>query len=182
MSRIGKQPVLLREGVKATLDGRELVIEKGGRKLSQWIDPAISVAIEGETVVFARASDDVRTRALHGLYRALAQNMVTGLLKGYQKTLKIVGVGYGARPAGKTLELNVGYANPVRVEIPEGLTVEVPDASTIVVKGHDKHRVGQLAADIRRARPPEPYKGKGIRYSDEVVRRKAGKTVGASGS
>ncbi len=182
MSRIGKQPVLLHEGVKAALSGRELQIEKGGRRLCQWIDPAITVTIEGESVVFTRGSDDGRTRALHGLYRALAQNMVTGLLKGYQKTLKIVGVGFGARPAGKSLELNVGFANPVKIEIPEGLTVEVPDATTIVVKGCDKHSVGQLAADIRRARPPEPYKGKGIRYVDEVVRRKAGKTVGAGGS
>lgn len=181
MSRIGKQPVILPDGVSASMNDRDLVIEKGGNKLSQWIDPVIDVAVDGGSVVFSRKDDERRHRALHGLYRALAQNMVVGLTTGYEKKLLIVGVGFGAKLAGNVLELNVGYANTIRVKIPEGVTVELPETTVIVVKGTDKQLVGQIAAEIRGARPPEPYKGKGIRYSDEVVRRKAGKTVGAAG-
>jgi len=163
------------------MNGRDLVIEKGGKKLSQWVDPSIDVAVDAKSVVFTRTTEERRHRAMHGLYRALAQNMVTGLVTGFEKKLQVVGVGFGVRLAGKVLELNVGYANTIKVDIPDGVTVETPDTTTIVVKGADKQVVGQLAAEIRAARPPEPYKGKGIRYSDEVVRRKAGKTVGATG-
>ena len=163
------------------MNGRDLVREKGSHKLSQWIDPSIDVALEDGSVVFSRKSDDSRQRALHGLYRALAQNMVVGLTKGYEKRLLIVGVGFGAKLAGKTLDLNVGYANTIKVEIPDGVTVETPETTTVVVKGFDKQKVGQVAAEIRSSRPPEPYKGKGVRYLDETVKRKAGKTVGAAG-
>lgn len=181
MSRIGKQPVVLPAGISGTLSGRDLVIAKGNTKLTQWIDPAIDVAIQGGAILFTRQADSRRDRALHGLYRALANNMVKGLTGGYEKRLKIEGVGYGAKLAGKEIELTVGFANPVRLKIPAGLTVEVPDATTVVVKGVDKHMVGQFAANLRLVRPPEPYKGKGVRYADEIVKRKAGKTVGAGG-
>ncbi len=179
MSRIGKKPVTLPDGVSAQMTGRELTIGKGNNKLTQWIDPAIDVAVVDGHVTFRRSDDQRRNRALHGLYRALAQNMVEGLTKGYEKRLTIVGVGFGAKLSGQVVELNVGYANNIKVSIPAGVIVEVPEATTIVVKGIDKHAVGQTAANIRRARPPEPYKGKGVRYVDEVVKRKAGKTVGA---
>ncbi len=179
MSRIGKQPVPLVDGVTASMDGRDLTLSKGNAKLTQWIDPAIDVAIDDGAVTFTREGDDRRSRALHGLYRSLANNMVEGLTKGYERRLQIVGVGFGAKLAGKTVELNVGYANTIKVDVPEGVVVELPDPMAIVVKGADKQKVGQTAATLRRARPPEPYKGKGVRYADEVVKRKAGKTVGA---
>lgn len=181
MSRIGKQPVTLSDGVSASMNDRDLVVEKGGVKLSQWIDPRIDVKIEDGSVNFSRQDDDRRNRALHGLYRALTQNMVDGLVKGYERRLQIVGVGFGAKLAGKTVELNVGFANTIVVTVPDGVTVELPDPTSIVVKGPNKQLVGQTAANLRRARPPEPYKGKGVRYADEVVKRKAGKTVGAGG-
>jgi large subunit ribosomal protein L6 len=161
------------------MSGRTLTIEKGNAKLTQWVDPAIDVAIGASEIVFTRQVDTRRERALHGLYRALANNMVTGLTKGYEKRLQIVGVGFGAKLQGKVVDLNVGYATSRRIEIPAGVTVEIPDPTNILIKGADKHAVGQLAARIRLQRPPEPYKGKGIRYFDEVVKRKQGKTVGS---
>ena len=179
MSRIGRQPVPIPDGVSVRMDGRVLEVSKGNTKLRQWIDPRIDVEIVDGEVRFSRRSDDRSGRAMHGLYRALCANMVKGVTEGYQKQLQIVGVGFGAQLKGKTLELNVGFANRVEIAVPDGITVEVPNASTIVVKGADKQLVGQTAAAIRRVRPPEPYKGKGIRYVDEVVKRKAGKTVGA---
>jgi len=182
VSRIGNKPVALPDGVKAAMSGRDLVIEKGSNKLSQWIDPAITVAVEDGAVRFSRGDSDVRSvRSLHGLYRSLAANMVEGVTNGFQKELKIEGVGYGAKLTGQVVELNVGYANTIRVKVPAGVTIEIPDPTKIVVKGLDKQKVGQTAAEIRQARPPEPYKGKGVRYADEVVKRKQGKTVGAAG-
>jgi large subunit ribosomal protein L6 len=172
---------MLVDGVSASMNGRELVLEKGSNKLSQWIDPSIDVALGEGSIVFSRQSDERRYRALHGLYRSLAQNMVIGLTKGFEKKLLIVGVGFGAKLAGQAVDLNVGYANTVRVQIPDGVTVETPDSTTVLVKGYDKQKVGQVAAEIRRSRPPEPYKGKGVRYADEFVKRKSGKTVGAAG-
>ncbi len=171
----------LPDGVSAAMSGCDLVIEKGSNKLSQWIDPAIAVEIADGAITFTRTLDERRERALHGLYRALAQNMVVGLVTGYEKKLLVVGVGFGAKLAGKTPAPPVGFANTIRVQIPDGITVELPETTTIVVKGTDKQMVGQVAAEIRRSRPPEPYKGKGVRYADEVVKRKAGKTVGAAG-
>lgn len=179
MSRIGKQPVPLADGISASMEGREITLTKGNAKLTQWIDPAIDVAIEDGVVTYTRRDNERRNRALHGLYRALTANMVEGLTKGYERRLQIVGVGFGAKLVGKVVELSVGYANTIKVQIPEGVVVELPDNMALVVKGHDKQKVGQTAANLRRARPPEPYKGKGVRYADEVVKRKAGKTVGA---
>lgn len=180
MSRIGKQPVPLSDGVTAEMQGRDLVISKGNDRLTQFIDPAISVAIEDGVVSFTRKDDERRNRALHGLYRSLAANMVEGLTKGYEKRLQIVGVGFGAKLAGQRVDLTVGYSNTIHVDIPNGVTVEIPDPALIVVKGFDKQAVGQMAANLRQARPPEPYKGKGVRYFGEAVKRKAGKTVGAA--
>jgi len=179
VSRIGKQPVPLADGVAASMNGRDLEVSKGKDKLTQWIDPSISVAIEDGRITFDRTADDARQRALHGLYRSLAANMVEGLTKGYERRLQIVGVGYGAKINGKFVDLSVGYANTLKVEIPDGITVEAPGGTALVVRGVDKQKVGQTAATLRAARPPEPYKGKGVRYADEIVKRKAGKTVGA---
>jgi large subunit ribosomal protein L6 len=183
VSRIGRKPVALPAGVKASMSGRDLVVEKGSEKLTQWVDPAIDVKVADGSIEFSRreSTDDQRERALHGLYRALAANMVEGLMSGFKKELRIEGVGFGAKLVGKDIELSLGFANAIRVKVPKGVTVEVPDPTKIVVKGFDKQKVGQTAAEIRQARPPEPYKGKGVRYLDEVVRRKQGKTVGATG-
>lgn len=161
------------------MNGRDLVVEKGSNKLSQWIDPAIDVAIDDAAITFTRDGDERRDRALHGLYRSIASNMVLGLTKGYEIRMRIDGVGFGAALKGKVVELNVGYANKILVAVPAGVTVDVPDAQTVIVKGSDKQKVGQTAADVRAARPPEPYKGKGVRYADEVIKRKAGKKVGS---
>jgi large subunit ribosomal protein L6 len=183
VSRIGRKPVTLPAGVKAAMSGRDLVVEKGNEKLTQWVDPAIDVKVAEGSIVFSRRTegDDRRERALHGLYRALAANMVEGLTTGFKKDLRIEGVGFGAKLVGKDVELSLGYANAIRVKVPKGVTVEIPDPTKITVKGFDKQKVGQTAAEIRLARPPEPYKGKGVRYADEVVKRKQGKTVGATG-
>lgn len=157
---------------------RTLVVEKGNQKLSRWIDPAIDVKIDGTSIVFERKGDTKRERALHGTYRALAHSMVHGLVKGYEKRLQIIGVGFGAKVQGKVVELNVGFALPRKIAIPAGVTVECPKPEEVVVKGADKEAVGQLAATLRLQRPPEPYKGKGLRYVDEVVKRKQGKAAG----
>ena len=139
----------------------------------------VGIAIEDGTATVARPDDQRESRALHGLSRALLANMVVGVSEGFRKELTIVGVGYRASLQGTTIELQVGYSHTVRVEAPDGITFEVPEPTRIIVSGIDKEKVGQVAADIRKVRPPEPYKGKGIRYTDEVVRRKAGKAGAA---
>ena len=180
MSRIGKQPVPLPASVKASFDGGALSVEGGGKTLSQSIDSRITCEIDdgAREIRFSRSSDETESRALHGLYRALAANMVKGVSDGFEKRLSIVGVGYNAKIQGNTLVLQIGFCHPVEVPVPQGLTVEAPAPTSIVVKGADKQQVGQLAAEIRRVRPPEPYKGKGIRYENEEVRRKQGKSLG----
>jgi large subunit ribosomal protein L6 len=147
--------------------------------LQQWVDPRITVEVDGDSkaVQFKRESDAPRVRALHGLYRALCQNMVVGVTEGYAKRLEVHGVGYHCGIEGNTLVMNVGVANPMRFEIPSDLTVECPNNSTIDVRGVDKQRVGQFAAKLRLSRPAEPYKGKGVRYSGEQIKRKTGKAV-----
>ncbi|NHZ70873.1 MAG: 50S ribosomal protein L6, partial [Proteobacteria bacterium] len=142
---------------------------------TQDIDPAINVSVEDGTVALDRSNDERSSRALHGLYRSLINNMVIGVSEGYSKELTAVGVGYRASLKGKNLELLVGFSHPVNIEAPDGITFEVPEQTKIIVSGIDKQMVGQVAANIRAVRPPEPYKGKGIRYVDEHVRRKAGK-------
>jgi large subunit ribosomal protein L6 len=181
MSRIGKKPVKIPDGVKVAMKDRTITVENKNGKLDQWIDPAIVLEIDDKEneIRFTRKDDQRRSRAMHGLYRMLVDNMITGLVKGFEKTLSIVGVGYNAKLQGKKLVLQIGFCHPVEMDIPQGLTLEVPNQTTITVKGMDKQLVGQFAADIRAIRPPEPYKGKGIRYSDEMVRRKERKSLGA---
>ncbi len=175
MSRVGNAPINLPDGVDVTFgDG---VVEVKGAKgsLTQTIEPVITVSVEDGTVSLSRVNDERSSRALHGLSRALINNMVIGVSEGYSKELTAVGVGYRAALKGNVLELQVGFSHPVIIEAPDGITFEVPEPTKIIVTGIDKQKVGQVAADVRSVRPPEPYKGKGIRYTDEYVRRKAGK-------
>ena len=179
MSRIGKAPVQIPKGVKVAIDGATLKVEGPLGKLEHSVHPAVSVAVDpadGQLKV-TRQADDRASRSLHGLTRALAANMVEGVSKGYEKKLEIVGVGYIAAIQKNTLQLRVGFANELQLPIPAGLNVLCPDQTHSVIKGIDKHLVGQFAAEIRSRRKPEPYKGKGIRYENEQVRRKAGKAV-----
>lgn len=175
MSRVGKAPIELPSGVELTTTDNVVVVKGPKGSLTQEIDPRISLSIEDGVVSVARESDEREVRALHGLYRALLANMVLGVSDGYSKELQAVGVGYRGSLKGTTLELQVGYSHPVSIEAPEGITFEVPEPTRFIVSGIDKQLVGQVAANIRAVRPPEPYKGKGIRYADEYVRRKAGK-------
>ena len=177
MSRIGKKPVSLPSGVKVNVADREITVEGKLGKLQYRHRPEIAVNVDGDTIVCARSSEDREVRAYHGLTRALIANMVHGVSEGYEKKLEIQGVGYLGAIQGKTLQLRVGFANEVHKTIPDGLTVTCPDQTHIVIKGLDKQMVGQFAAEVRAVRKPEPYKGKGIRYDGEVVRRKAGKTA-----
>ena len=177
MSRIGKQPVAVPSGVKVAIDGQVINVEGPKGKLLFKMADGVSASLDPEKnqVVVKRASDLRQHKALHGLTRSLIANMVKGVTDGYQKRLDIIGVGYGAKLQGKELTLTVGFAAPVKRMVPEGLTVTVPKPTQIVIQGPDKQMVGEFAAVVRRVRPPEPYKGKGIRYEGEVVKRKAGK-------
>jgi large subunit ribosomal protein L6 len=178
MSRIGKSPISLPDKVKITVaDGGKVTVEGPKGKLSWELPKEISASIEGTTVTVTRNGEDRSTRALHGLSRALINNMVTGVSKGFRKDLEIQGVGFRAAVKGDKLDLSIGYSHPVLFPIPGEIKVAVTDNTKISIEGIDKHLVGQVAADIRAYYPPEPYKGKGIRYSDEQVRRKEGKTV-----
>jgi large subunit ribosomal protein L6 len=179
MSRIGKMPVEVPKGVNVTLEGRTFSAKGPKGSLSLEIHPEIEVKVDGTTVEVHRPSDQPRHKALHGLVRSLLANMVTGVSEGFSKTLEIVGVGYRAETTGRGLKIQVGYSHPIDYPAPDGVTLECPNLTTIVVSGTDKQKVGQAAAEIRSFRPPEPYKGKGIRYQGEQVRRKAGKTAGA---
>jgi len=178
MSRIGKKPIPIPSGVEVNIDGT-LVTVKGSRgELSQEVSPLISVSISEDQVIVERVDDSRSARAYHGLYRTLISNMVVGVSDGFTKSLEIVGVGYRASMVGNDLELLLGYSHPVLVKAEEGISFEVPAQTQIIVHGIDKQQVGQVAADIRKWRKPEPYKGKGIRYAGEQVRRKAGKAAG----
>jgi large subunit ribosomal protein L6 len=177
MSRIGKSPVSIPKGVKAAVESGTLKVEGPLGKLEQAIHPSVSVAVDAGEIKVSRSNDNRVARAVHGLTRALAANMVEGVSKGYEKKLEIVGVGYLAAIQKNTLQLRVGFANELQVPIPAGLTVACPDQTHIHIKGIDKQLVGQFAAEVRALRKPEPYKGKGIRYENEQVRRKAGKAV-----
>jgi len=177
MSRIGRLPIAIPSGVTVTVTPDNVVTVKGPKgELTKAMAKDINIAIEDNSVVVTRPSDIKEHRALHGLTRALINNMVIGVTNGYARTLQLVGVGYRATLKGKNLTLNLGFSHPVEVESVEGITFETPDANTIIVKGINKELVGAVAADIRSWRKPEPYKGKGIKYSDEVIRRKEGKT------
>lgn len=176
MSRVGKLPITIPQGVEVKVSDKNLVTVKGPLgELSEQIDKDIKISVDGDTLTVERPSDLKRFRALHGLSRALIFNMVEGVTKGYEKKLSIVGVGYRATKKGKQLDLQLGFSHPVVMEDPEGITTECPSNTEIVVKGISKQLVGNYAAKIRDWRKPEPYKGKGIRYVDEYVRRKEGK-------
>jgi len=176
VSRIGRSPVKIPSGVQVTIDGATVVVKGPKGELTRTFRPEISVHQDAGQVTFQRPSDAPSVRALHGLTRALFNNMVLGVSTGFEKSLQVEGVGYRAEKSGKDLVLNVGYSHPVRFEPPAGISFEVEEKARLIkVLGADKELVGQVAADIRKVRPPEPYKGKGIRYVGEHVRRKAGK-------
>jgi large subunit ribosomal protein L6 len=176
MSRIGKKPVLLPAGVQVKINGSDVHVKGPKGELTRSFDSAMTIAQQGNEVIVSRPDDQRQNRALHGLTRALLNNMVEGVTNGFKKTLMVDGVGYRAELTGKRLMLYLGYSHPIMIEPPAGITIEAdPKAKTISIAGIDKEKVGEIAAEIRSLRPPEPYKGKGIRYSDEVVRRKAGK-------
>ena len=177
MSRIGKKSVEVPAGVTVKLDGFDLALEGPKSKLERVVPSQVSLEVDGNLVHLRRSSDDRVSRSLHGLTRALVQNMVTGVSNGYEKKLEIVGVGYLASVSGSVLTLRVGYANEVKRDIPAGLTVTCPDQTHVVVQGCDKQLVGQFAAEVRSARKPEPYKGKGVRYQGEQIKIKPGKSA-----
>jgi large subunit ribosomal protein L6 len=178
VSRVGKKPIAIPTGVDVTIDGTRVVVKGPNGTLEHEAPETISIARDGDELVVTRPDDERENRALHGLTRSLVANMVTGVSTGFTRELEIVGVGYRVQARGPSkLELQVGFSHPVPFEAPEGVTFEVPQPTRIVVKGADKQLVGQVAADLRKARPPEPYKGKGIRYADEYVHRKAGKSA-----
>jgi large subunit ribosomal protein L6 len=178
MSRIGKKPITVPSGVDVAIDGQHVAVKGPRGSLALDIAGAIEISREGEELHVTRPDDARTNRALHGLTRTLVQNMVIGVSDGFVKELEIVGVGYrAAAPAPTRLELQLGFSHPVVVEAPEGITFEVPTPIRISVRGFDKQQVGQVAADIRKLRKPEPYKGKGVRYAGERVLRKAGKSA-----
>jgi large subunit ribosomal protein L6 len=178
MSRIGKQPIAVPGGVDVTIDGATVRVKGPKGQLEHTVVGDIAVAREGDELVVTRADDSRANRSLHGLQRTLISNMVVGVSEGFVRELEIVGVGYRAQAQGpNALELALGFSHPVKVQAPDGITFEVPQPTRIIVRGHDKQQVGQVAADIRKIRKPEPYKGKGVRYADERVLRKAGKSA-----
>ena len=182
MSRIGRAPIPLPSGVTVQQEPGALRVEGPKGALALQLPPDITAAVADQRVTVSRAGDTQDLRARHGLYRALIANMVHGVATGFTKELDVVGVGYRAQVQGKQLTLHVGFSHPVVVAVPDGLTVETPKPTNIMVKGSDKHQVGQFAANIRRIAPPEPYKGKGIKYAGEVIRRKAGKAATGAGA
>lgn len=175
MSRIGRKPISLPDGVTVAEESGTIRVKGPKGELSMDLVPGVKVDVNGQAVSVTRTSEDKRTRAFHGMTRALVNNLVVGVSQGFEKRLEIVGVGWRAQMQGKTLVLNLGYSNPVQYEPPEGVEITIDGPTKISVKGIDKQAVGQTAAEIRGFRPPEPYKGKGIRYADEYVIRKAGK-------
>jgi len=179
MSRIGKQPVVIPQGVQIQVQGTTVTCKGPLGSLSLVLQPGITAKVEKDQVLIARGGDSKPERAMHGTCRALVQNLVEGVTKGYKKQLEVVGVGYKAQLSGKRVLLNVGFANTLEVAIPDGVKIEIPDPNHITVSGMDKRMVGQIAAELRASRKPEPYKGKGVRYANEQVRRKAGKSAAA---
>jgi large subunit ribosomal protein L6 len=176
MSRVGKKPVVIPKGVEIKTGDGWLTVKGPKGSLREKLHPAVDVVIDEGSVSFTKVRDEKGDNAAFGLIRSLANNMVQGTTVGFQKVLEIVGVGYRAQVQGKTLTLNLGFSNPVEYAIPEGIEISVEQRNQVVVKGIDKQLVGTVAADIRQFRPPEPYKGKGVKYLDEKIRRKVGKT------
>lgn len=176
MSRIGNKPVVIPSGVTITVNGNNVTVKGPKGELTREFSPIININVEETQVTFTRPNDEKESRSLHGTTRAVLNNMVVGVTEGFAKELDLIGVGYRAQLQGTKLVLNVGYSHPVEFTPEAGLTVEVPSNTKVIVRGINKEKVGALAANIRGVRPPEPYKGKGIRYTDEYVRRKEGKT------
>lgn len=176
MSRVGKKPIAIPKGVEVAVDGSRVRVKGPKGELVRDFRPEVSIRVEDGAAIVERKADTKTHRAFHGLSRALLANMVTGVNDGFRKALEIVGVGYRAEKRGNTLVLSVGYSHQVEYPEPQGISITTPNPTTVVVEGVDKQQVGQVAAEIRSVRPPEPYKGKGIRYQGEHVRRKAGKT------
>lgn len=180
MSNIGKQPISIPENVDVNISKDSILVKGQLGQLNMSYDSKIDISSKDNIITVKRNSENRSDKELHGLYRALLQNMVIGVSSGFEKTLLLVGVGYTAEKKGDFLLINVGFSHPIYFQIPESLTVATPDQTTIVVKGYHKQNVGDFTAKIRSMRKPEPYKGKGIKYSDEIVRRKAGKVVGGA--
>ncbi|HHV64503.1 MAG TPA: 50S ribosomal protein L6 [Peptococcaceae bacterium] len=178
MSRIGRKPITIPSGVEIKQEGNVVTVKGPKGTLTREFRPEITIAIDGNTINVTRSSDEPEHRAFHGLTRTLLANMIEGVTKGFSKSLDLVGVGYRASLQGKKLVLAVGKSHPVEMEPWEGIEIEVPAPNKIIIKGIDKEKVGVFAANVREQRPPEPYKGKGIKYENEVIRRKEGKTGG----
>ena len=176
MSRIGNNPIESPAGIEVKVEGNTVTVSGKGITLSETIDSRIGVKMDGNVMHITRADEEKETKSMHGLYRALIHNMVEGIDKGFSKELEINGVGYRAAKQGNELVMNLGYSHPVKMAEIDGITIEVPGPNKVVISGPDKQKVGQFAAEVREKRPPEPYKGKGIKYVDEVIRRKVGKT------
>jgi len=179
MSRIGRKPVSIPQGVKVQIDGGTVRAEGPKGKLMQPVPSGLSAKLDGDQLVISRTGDDRKMRALHGLARALVANMVTGVKDGFERKLEIVGIGYRAQVQGRVITLALGYSHPVIFPLPEGITADIERQVSITLRGADKALLGQTAAKLRSLREPDPYKGKGIKYSDEVIRRKVGKKAGA---
>lgn len=175
MSRIGRMPVTVPSGVDVTINGQEVIVKGPKGQLSMEVAEPIAVTQDGGVITVTRPSDEGNVRALHGLSRSLVANMVTGVTEGYRKTLEIVGVGYRVQAKGESLEFSLGFSHPVTVTPPQGITLRVETPTRLVVEGIDKQQVGEVAANIRKLRKPDPYKGKGLRYQGEQIRRKVGK-------
>ena len=175
MSRIGKKPIAIPAGVEVKVDGSKVTVKGPKGTLESTFNHEINIALEGNEIIVTRPTDDKNHRALHGLTRTLIHNMVEGVTNGYSKTLEVNGVGYRVQKQGKNLVMNLGYSHQVTMSETDDITIEVPGPNKIIIHGADKQKVGQFAAEVREKRPPEPYKGKGIKYVDEVIRRKEGK-------
>ena len=176
MSRIGRAPIAIPAGVTVTVDGTTVTVKGAKATLTRDVHPNMTVKVEGSEILVTRPNDEKQNRALHGLTRSLIHNMVVGVTEGFKKELEVNGVGYRVAKQGKDLVMNLGYSHQVTMSEIEGITIEYPSANKIVISGPDKQKVGQFAAEVREKRPPEPYKGKGIKYADEHIRRKEGKT------
>ena len=178
MSRIGRMPIAIPAGVTVTLDGNVITVKGAKETLTREIHPNMHVAVENNEIIVTRPNDEKQNRALHGLTRSLIHNMVVGVTEGFKKELEVNGVGYRVAKQGKDLVMNLGFSHQVTMSEIPGITIEVPGPNKIIISGPDKQKVGQFAAEVREKRPPEPYKGKGIQYADEHIRRKEGKTGG----
>ncbi len=177
MSRVGRAPIVVPDKVEVKIADHSVIVKSGNKELKVDMQPTISAKLEDGQVWLTRANDEPRNRAFHGLYRALVQNAVTGVSKGWSRSLELNGVGYRANVSGKTLELTLGYSHPIKYAIPDGIEIKVEKQTTVIVSGANRELVGQVAAKIRSFRPPEPYLGKGVKYADEYIRRKAGKSA-----